>query len=54
MLKSLANEIEGSNQELILDNLGLTEDDSLKELYNRMLNHMNTNNDEINRSENDL
>lgn len=53
MLKSLANE-EDSNQELILENLGLTEDDSLKELYNRMLNHMNTSNDEMNRPENDL
>lgn len=54
MLKSLANENEGSNQDLILDSLGLTEDDSLKELYNRMLNHMNTTNDETNRPENDL
>lgn len=53
MLKSLSEE-DNSNQELILENLGLTEDDSLKELYNRMLNHMNTNNDEMNRPENDL
>lgn len=39
----------GDNQELLLDTLGLSEDDSLKELYSRMLVHMNDNNDEENR-----
>lgn len=39
----------GDNQELLLDTLGLSEDDSLKELYNRMLVHMNDSNDEENR-----
>lgn len=39
----------GDNQKLLLDTLGLTEDDSLKELYSRMLIHMNDSNDEENR-----
>lgn len=48
LLKSMDNG-NGDNQELLLDTLGLSEDDSLKELYNRMLVHMNDNNDEENR-----
>lgn len=49
LLKSMDSDSDGENKALILDSLGLTEDDSLKELYNRMLNHMNTSNDEENR-----
>lgn len=48
LLKSMDNG-NGDNQELLLDTLGLTEDDSLKELYSRMLIHMNNTNDEENR-----
>ena len=48
LLKSMDNG-NGDNQELLLDTLGLTEDDSLKELYSRMLIHMNNSNDEENR-----
>ena len=48
LLKSMDNG-NGDNQELLLDTLGLSEDDSLKELYNRMLVHMNDSNDEENR-----
>lgn len=48
LLKSMDNG-NGDNQELLLDTLGLSEDDSLKELYNRMLIHMNDSNDEENR-----
>lgn len=48
LLKSMDNG-NGDNQELLLDTLGLSEDDSLKELYNRILVHMNDNNDEENR-----
>lgn len=48
LLKSMDNG-NGDSQELLLDTLGLSEDDSLKELYNRMLVHMNDNNDEENR-----
>lgn len=42
------------NQKLLLDTLGLTEDDSLKELYSRMLIHMNNSNDEENRPPDEL
>ena len=42
------------NQELLLDNLGLTEDDSLKELYKRMSMKLNTDNDERNRPDDDI
>lgn len=48
LLKSMDNG-NGDNQELLLDTLGLSEDDSLKELYSRMLIHMNNSNDEENR-----
>lgn len=48
LLKSMDNG-NGENQELLLDTLGLSEDDSLKELYSRMLIHMNNSNDEENR-----
>lgn len=48
LLKSIGNGDE-NNKELLLDTLGLTEDDSLKELYSRMLIHMNNSNDEENR-----
>ena len=53
LLKSMDNG-NGDNQELLLDTLGLSEDDSLKELYNRMLVHMNDSNDEENRPPDDL
>lgn len=48
LLKSMDSG-DGDNQKLLLDTLGLTEDDSLKELYSRMLIHMNNSNDEENR-----
>lgn len=48
LLKSMDNG-DGDNQKLLLDTLGLSEDDSLKELYSRMLIHMNNSNDEENR-----
>lgn len=49
MLKAMDSDSDGENSALILDSLGLTEDDSLKEMYNRMLNHMNKDNDDANR-----
>lgn len=48
LLKSMNNG-KGDNQELLLDTLGLSEDDSLKELYNRAFTYMNNSNDEENR-----
>lgn len=53
LLKSMDSG-DGDNKALVLDSLGLSEDDSLKELYNRMLIHMNNANDEENRPNDEL
>ncbi|WP_099321119.1 hypothetical protein [Anaerococcus sp. Marseille-P3625] len=53
MLKSMDSG-DGDNKALLLDTLGLSEDDSLKELYSRMLIHLNTTNDEENRPKDGL
>ena len=48
LLKSIDNGDE-DNKELLLDTLELSEDDTLKELYNRAFIYFNNSNDEENR-----
>lgn len=48
LLKSIDNGDE-DNKELLLDTLELSEDDTLKELYNRAFTYFNNSNDEENR-----
>lgn len=48
LLKSIGSG-DKDNKELLLDTLELSEDDTIKELYNRAFIHMNNSNDEENR-----